>query len=147
MLSPVTVWAVELESGSGLEEVQGSLALENAALVFTPREGHGSERRYPFAEVARARRLRGSPVLLIVHEPARPARRTAFYFVQPPPLAPPDESRKAILGPLASSGSPRKVRRRNASYLGLSNRQKKQLLREWERAVQEALSAARRSEG
>jgi hypothetical protein len=146
MPSPVTVWAVELESGSGLEEVQGSLALETAALVFTPRDGHGSERRYPLAEVARARRLRGSPVLLIVHEPARGARRTAFYFVQPPPLAPPDESRKAILGPLAS-GSPRKVRRRNASYLGLSNRQKKQVLREWERAVQEALSAARRSEG
>jgi hypothetical protein len=126
--------------------VKGSLALETAALVFTPGDGHAAERRYPLAEVSRARRLRGSPVLLIVHEPARPARRTAFYFVQPPPLAPPDESRKAILGPLAS-GSPRKVRRRNASYLGVSNRQMKQVLREWERAVQEALTAARRSEG
>jgi hypothetical protein len=140
MPSPVTVWAVELEPGSRLEEVQGSLALETEALVFTPRDG--SERRYPLAEVARARRLRGSPVLLIVHEPTRGQRRTAFYFVQPPPLVPPDESRKAVLGPLAG-GSSRKVRRRNASYLGLSNRQKKQVLREWERAVRAALTTER----
>jgi len=144
MPSPVIVWAVELEPGSSLEEVQGSLTLETEALVFTPREGHGSERRYQLAEVARARRLRGSPVLLIVHEPSREPRRTAFYFVQPPPLVPPDESRKAVLGPLAG-GSPRKVRRRNASYLGFSNRQKKQVLREWERAVQAALAGERRT--
>lgn len=144
MPSPVTVWAVELQPGSRLEEVQGSLALETEALVFTPRDGHGPERRYPLAEIARARRLRGSPVLLIVHEPSRGPRRTAFYFVQPPPLVPPDESRKAVLGPLAG-GSSRKVRRRNASYLGLSNRQKKQVLREWEGAVQAALSAERRT--
>ena len=144
MPSPVTVWTVELEPGSSLKEVQGSLALETEALVFTPREGHGSERRYPLAEIARARRLRGSPVLLIVHDPSLGPRRTAFYFVQPPPLVPPDESRKAVLGPLAG-GSPRKVRRRNASYLGISNRQKKQVLREWERAVQEALTAERRT--
>ena len=142
MPSPVTVWAVELQPGSRLDEVQGSLALETEALVFTPREGHGSERRYPLAEVARARRLRGSPVLLIVHEPTRGPRRTAFYFVQPPPLVPPAESRKAVLGPLVG-GSPRKVRRRNASYLGISNREKKQVLREWERAVQEALTTVR----
>ncbi|MEX2203741.1 MAG: hypothetical protein WD965_06595 [Actinomycetota bacterium] len=138
MPSPVTVWAVELEPGSRMEEVQGSLALGTEALVFTPREGHGPERRYPLAEVARAKRLRGSPVLLIVHEPSRGPRRTAFYFVQPPPLAPPDESRKAVLGPLAG-GSPRKIRRRNVSYLGFSNREKKQVLREWEQAVQAAM--------
>ena len=124
--------------------MQGSLALETDALVFTPREGHGSERRYPLAGIAQARRLRGSPVLLIVHDPSLGPRRTAFYFVQPPPLVPPDESRKAVLGPLAG-GSPRKVRRRNASYLGISNRQKKQVLREWARAVQEALTAERRT--
>lgn len=144
MPSPVTVWAVELEPGSRLEEVQGSLALETEALVFTPRDGRGPERRYPLAEIARTRRLRGSPVLLIVHEPTRGPRRTAFYFVQPPPLVPPDESRKAVLGPLAG-GSSRKVRRRNASYLGLANRQKKQVLREWERAVQLALTTERRT--
>lgn len=139
MPSPVTVWAVELEPGSRLEEVQGSLALETEALVFTPRDRRGSERRYPLAEVARVRRLRGSPVLLIVHESTtRGPRRTAFYFVQPPPLVPPDESRKAVLGPLAG-GSSRKVRRRNASYLGFSNREKKQVLREWEQAVQAAM--------
>jgi hypothetical protein len=144
MPSPVTVWAVELQPGSSLEEVQGSLALETEALVFTPRDGHGPERRYPLAEIARARRLRGSPVLMIVHAPAREQRRTAFYFVQPPPLVPTAESRKAVLGPLAG-GSPRKVRRRNASYLGLSNREKKQDLHEWERAVQEALTTVRRA--
>jgi len=142
MPSPVTVWAVELEPGSRLEEVQGSLALETDALVFTPRDG--PERRYPLAEIARARRLRGSPVLLIVHEPTRASRRTAFYFVQPPPLVPPGESRRAVLGPLAG-GSSRKVRRRNASYLGLSNREKKQVLLEWERAVQAALTTERGS--
>lgn len=145
MPSPITVWAVELEPGSRLDEVQGSLALEAEALVFTPRDGHGSERRYPLAEVARARRLRGSPVLLIVHEPTRGPRRTAFYFVQPPPLVPTNESRKAVLGPLAG-GSPRKVRRRNASYLGLSNREKKQVLREWEQAVRAALKKERPTE-
>lgn len=146
MPEPVTVWAVELASGSRPEEVRGSLALEPEALVFTPRGEQRSERRYPLAEIERARRLRGSPVLLILHRSAGRSRRTAFYFVQPPPLEPREESRRTMFGTFAG-GSSRKVRRRNASYLGLWNREKKQLLHDWERAVRAALETARGTAG
>jgi hypothetical protein len=70
-------------------------------------------------------------------------RRTAFYFVQPPPLS-------AIIGTkverpsgLAAFRNPkRKARRDNVGYLGLTNREKKALLTEWVGAVRAATGAA-----
>lgn len=137
----VTVWAVELGSRSTLEEVQGSLDLEAEALVFRPRNG-ASERRYVLREISRVRRLRGSPVLLIVWAGPDGQRRTAFYFVPPPPLERGDETPRPTLGGLGRS-TKRKVRRQNASYLGMVNRQKKALIRDWEHRVATAVAAAR----
>jgi hypothetical protein len=143
--SSVTVWAVDLVPGSTLEEVRGSLALADDALVFTPHDEHQPERRYGLTDVARARRLRGSPVLSIVCETPQGSKRVAFYFVQPPPLERPDETGRQGLGPLGRP-TKRKVRRQNVSYLGLANREKREVLREWERRVRAAVEAARGSD-
>ena len=143
MPATVTVWTVELGPDSPLREVKGSLALAGGELVFTPRDGRSGERRYALRDVAQTRRLRGSPVLMIVRETPEGPRRTAFYFVQPPPLERPDLPERPTIGGIGRN-TQRKVRRQNASYLGLWNREKKALLREWERQVKTAVAAARR---
>jgi hypothetical protein len=138
----VTVWAVELTPGSSLEEVKGSLALASDGLLFTPREETRPPRRIPLDEIAQARRLRGSPVLMIVRRTTEGPQRTAFYFVQPPPLERADELPRPSLGfGMRGGGGKRKVRRQNVSYLGLWNKEKKAVLREWERQVKAALAA------
>jgi hypothetical protein len=141
--APTTVWAVDLGRGASLEEVKGSLSLSSDALIFTPRDEARPERRFPLAEITRIRRLRGSPVLLVI----RPGdggdpQRTAFYFVQPPPLErPQDETRMTPLG--LGRNTKRKVRRQNVNYLGLWNKEKKTLLVEWERQLRGAITASR----
>lgn len=141
MPAPVTVWNVELVPDQPLEEVKGRLSLASDALVFAPSDGPG-ERRYPLREVVQARRLRGSPVLMILRGTDQGRRRTAFYFVQPPPLQRPEQPPRTSFGGIGRS-SKRKVRRQNVSYLGVWNREKKALLREWERQVKTAAAAAR----
>jgi hypothetical protein len=141
MPASVTVWAVDLEPGSSLEDVKGSLVLASDALVFGPRDEQRPERRYPLRDVVQARRLRGSPVLMIVRETSEGPKRTAFYFVQPPPLEVPDVPTQPGIG--GRGPSKRRVRRQNVSYLGMWNREKKALLREWERQVKTAVAAAR----
>ena len=140
--APVTVWAVDVGPASPLEEIKGSLSLTSDALVFTPRDEARPERRIALAEIAKARRLRGSPVLIVVRgtvgEPAadRVLLRPAATAGATGHAGPPDAVR----------GGPeheRKVRRQNVSYLGLWNKEKKALLREWERQVRRAVSAAR----
>lgn len=141
MLEPVRVWAVELGLGPVLER-EGTLSLGTEALRFEPSE-RGSAIALPLAEIERVRRLRGSPVLMVVSRRGGERRRTAFYFVPPPPLpsaAPEQEPRLAI--PMLRSPR-RKARRRNVSYLGLMNREKKELIVAWERAVREAVRAMR----
>jgi hypothetical protein len=141
----ITVWMVDLGPASGLEEVQGSLALASDALVFTPRS-EGPERRFTLREVVQARRLRGSPILMIATGSAAGSTRTAFYFVQPPPLERSEDPGR--LGPFgAVRSSRRRVRRQNATYLGSWNREKKGLVREWEREVRAAAEAARGPRG
>jgi hypothetical protein len=140
--APVSVWTVELGSDSSLEDVRGSLALASEALVFTPRDEQLPERRYPLREVARIRRLRGSPVLLVVRETSEGSRRTAFYFVQPPAMTRPEAPPRPTMGPFVRNAK-RKIRRENVSYLGMWNREKKAVLREWERQVKTAVAATR----
>ncbi|MGZ8593455.1 MAG: hypothetical protein ACXWXQ_06225 [Actinomycetota bacterium] len=141
MPASVTVWCVEIGADALPEDVKGSLALTSDALVFTPRADR-PERRYPLREIAQARRLRGSPVLMVARETPEGLRRTAFYFVQPPPLDRPDiPARPSPMG--LGRNTTRKARRQNVSYLGMWNREKKALLREWERQVKRAVAAAR----
>ena len=143
MPAPITVWAVDLGRGSSLEEVKGSLSLSSDALIFTPRDETRPERRFGLAEITKIRRLRGSPVLVVLRQgEGREPLRTAFYFVQPPPLERPnDDTRPTPLG--IGRNTKRKVRRQNVNYLGLWNKEKKAVLVEWERQLRGAVSAAR----
>jgi hypothetical protein len=140
MTASVTVWIVPLGRGASMEGVKGSLTIGQDSLEFTPKDDPLGVKRWSLAEVTRARRLRGSPVLLV--ELGRGAERLAFYFVQPPPLRPPEESLRPSLG---GFGRPtkRRVRRRNVTYLGMANRDMRELLHEWETKIRAAVDAAK----
>jgi hypothetical protein len=142
MPEPMTVWAVEMHLGP--LEREGTLSLEPDALRFSPASS-GREIRIPLADVAKARRLRGSPVLLIVHRTGGQTFRTAFYFVQPPPLAPllGKEQHAPERLSLFPRNTRRRARRQNVGYLSFSNRAKKEEVREWELALREALGTGR----
>ena len=137
----VTVWAVELGKDVQPDEIKGILELGTDVLLFTPIDEARPALRILLTDVARVRRLRGSPVLMLERTTAAGSRRTAFYFAQPPPL-------NALLGtsPERPSGlsafrSPRrKARRDNVGYLGLMNREKKAAVSEWVRAVKDAIA-------
>ena len=138
------VWAVDLGEGSSLEELQGELSLERDRLRFTS-SGTESDGGLDISlrDVVKARRLRGSPVLLVVHQRQGMLVRTAFYFVQPPSLTAFREG-QADRATLATLRNPRrKARRQNVGYLGVMNRTKKAQVAEWERAVRAAKGAAR----
>jgi hypothetical protein len=142
----VTVWAVELGRGASLQEHKGTLSVSEDAVVFAPRKEEASALRIPFGDVAKVKRLRGSPVLLLEHGHSGRPSQTAFYFVQPPPIEPPEGS--ATLRPTPFSfgrSSKRRVRRQNVSYLGAWNREKKAQLREWEQQIRERVALARGS--
>jgi hypothetical protein len=139
----VTVWAVELGKDVQPDETKGTLELAGQALLFTPNDDACPAVRLPVSEIVKVRRLRGSPVLMVERTTASGPRRTAFYFVQPPPLS-------AILGTtverpsgLAAFRNPkRKARRDNVGYLGTTNREKKAAINEWVRAVRTAAARA-----
>jgi hypothetical protein len=139
MPEAVTVWMVELSPGLA-QERRGILSLQPDAIVFEATDG-SEDLRIPLANVRRARRLRGSPVLLVAHDAGGRAARTAFYFVQPPPLEDfrreGEPERPAPLGFRKSSR--RRARRQNIGYLGMWNRQLKVDIEEWERAIRDAV--------
>jgi hypothetical protein len=143
MPGSVTVWVVPLGRGSSMEGEKGALAIVDECLQFTPADDPVAVRRWSLADVTRARRLRGSPVLLVETETAHGAERVAFYFVQPPPLRPSDD--EPLRPSLGGFGRPtkRRVRRRNVTYLGMANRDLRDLLREWEVRVRAAADAAK----
>jgi hypothetical protein len=114
----------------------GDEALEFAAVDT------GGDAAIGFTSIRRARRIRGSPVLMVdwVEGPAK--RRTAFYFSQPPPLAPTPSSPSAIprgpLGPFSrTTPTKRQVTRMNLGYLRSTSVTNRETVREWERAVSE----------
>jgi len=146
MLQNIRVWAVELGQGAQPTEREGRLSLEGDALRFEPtREGQATL-ALRFADVTKVRRLRGSPVLMVVCRRGEREVRTAFYFVQPPPLTAFTEDRTDTHMSLPTLRNPkRKARRDNVGYLGLMNREKKDALKAWELAVRAAVAAARRA--
>ena len=137
MLDRTTVWMVHLGDGDP-SDVEGAISLEDDALVFEPRD-KPVELRFPYARIVRVRRLRGSPVLLLEWTEDRVRRRTAFYFIQPPPLEPPDPSTLPAsrsgrpLGPIGErrAASKRHHRRANASYLTVSASRMKPEVKAW----------------
>ncbi len=140
----VTVWAVELGRGASPQEYKGTLSMSDDALLFAPSKAEAPALRIPFGDVAKVKRLHGSPVLFVEHGRGSRPTQTAFYFVQPPPIEPPAGSATLRPTPLSFGGnSKRRVRRQNVSYLGVRSREKKAQLREWEQEVRERAAAAR----
>ena len=156
MPQTVTVWAVELGRDSDLKEHKGVLSLDALVLRFAPTKEAGTEVEFPLREIRQVKRLRGSPVLLIVRSADGVVRRTAFYFVQPPPL--PTEhgyggaaDARGLVSPgsflrLAIRNQKRRARKQNVGYLGIMNKEKKAEIAEWDRAVRQAVAAVRGSQ-
>ena len=137
------MWAVDLVEGVSAKERAGTLSLDDEGLRFQPSNESEASLAIPLRRIDKVKRLRGSPVLVVgFRREARPWR-TAFYFVQPPPLAALTGQREDANVLAALRNPRRKARRENVGYLGLSNRAKKQEVIAWERAVRMAIAAAR----
>lgn len=138
------VWAVELTSNDPSRETEGWLSLDARELRFEPSVEGAPVLELPLARIVKAKRLRGSPVLMVLCRLPDHDLRTAFYFVQPPPLVAFTDPRSETRIPMPTLRNPkRKARRDNVGYLGFTNRGKKSEIVAWERAVREAVSAAR----
>jgi hypothetical protein len=119
-----TVWMVHLRTGLEPIEVKGTIRLQDDGLEFEDART-AAVSRFPYAQTRRVRRLRASPVLMVEWTAGDERRRTAFYFVQPPPLHPAEDT----LPGAGSDGRPpspftmfrgsgkRKHTRTNAAYL------------------------------
>jgi hypothetical protein len=148
------VWMVPLGRGS-VDDIAGDLELSHEAIIFTPRN-EGPPVHIPFGAVAKVKRVKGSPVLMVVHDRDAMRVETAFYFVQPPSLShivkskgPPAPSRPEPallepprLRPFGLSGrkpSKRKSVRSNATYLTAQGTSRKEELQGWVDAIRERL--------
>jgi len=134
-----------------VHEYKGTIALGREGLVFTERKS-GDEYVIPLSSIRRAKRLRGSPVLMLRHGVAE-LLETAFYFAQPPPLRNRDEPRARdddatrIESPFATmlrstrggrSHRPARERRTNAQYLTSASQGLREQIDEWVHAIDEA---------
>jgi hypothetical protein len=88
---PVTVWMVHKETGR--QGVRGELILAGRTLIFRP-EVRGAKRNLdllgetvlPLADVRKAERARGTPVLEVWHGIEDLPAVVLFYFVKPPDI-------------------------------------------------------------
>lgn len=143
VIEPVTVWMVHLGTGSNPPEIRGTLALGEEGLEFVERRTGASE-RFEYGTIRRARRIRGSPVLLVDWRAQEVERKTAFYFSQPPPLAPAPGSAtlepRGPLGPFSrTTPTKRQVARMNLGYLRSTSVAHRNTVRTWARAVEERI--------
>ena len=139
MPEAATVWAVDLVHEPKRDR-QGTLSLQPGHLVFEPRAG-SAPIRIPLGSIRKIRRLRGSPVLLVIHAGVPKDAQTAFYFVQPPPLEPVVGQGERPTPFSFGRASRRRRRRENVQYLGMSNASRRAQIDEWVREVKAALRA------
>ena len=144
VIEPATVWMVHLGTGPNPPEIRGTLTLGAEGLEFVDRRTGASE-RLDYGTIRRARRIRGSPVLLVDWRARDVERKTAFYFSQPPPLAPvpgsaPLEQPRGPLGALSrTTPTKRQVARMNLGYLRSTSVAHRNTVRAWVRAVEERI--------
>ena len=123
-------------------EVRGILTLGEEGLEFVERKT-GADVRFEYGAIRRAKRIRGSPVLMLDWRKENKDRKTAFYFSQPPPLepmprSPTIEPPRGPLGPFTrATPSKRQVARMNLGYLRSTSAAKKEAVRAWAEAVTE----------
>ena len=123
------------------------MSMEDDAVVFTPASGSVPV-RFALTSVRRAKRLIGSPVLRLDWNDNGTASHTAFYFVEPPPLRPPDPTSRSVregvpgpLGPLMPMRRSRHFQMRdNVKYLQTSGVGTKELIAAWAAEIGERLS-------
>jgi hypothetical protein len=143
------VWMVELERGNPGER-KGMLFLEDDAVRFED-ERSGVVTRVALTTIRRARRNRGSPILLIDHDHDGATRKLAFYFSQPPPLAPPEPGAAPPPGmglssrPVGAFGAMRRTSKRrhmrsNIGYLTTSNATKREVIEGWVAEIREGIA-------
>lgn len=121
-------------------EVRGTLTLGERGLEFVERKT-GADVRFEYGTIRRAKRIRGSPVLMIDWRKGGEDRKTAFYFSQPPPLEPMPRSPtleppRGPLGPFTrATPSKRQVARMNLGYLRSTSASNRVVVRAWAEAV------------
>jgi hypothetical protein len=142
VVEPTEVWMVHLGSQKKPLEVRGTLTLGDEGLEFVERKT-GADVRFEYGSIRRAKRIRGSPVLMLDWRKENEDRKTAFYFSQPPPLEPTPRSPtieppRGPLGPFTrATPSKRQVARMNLGYLRSTSATKKGSVRAWAEAVTE----------
>ncbi len=141
MPASTTVWMVHLGSGDP-RDVKGSLSIAEDAVAFETEETTVS---IPWTVIRRAKRLRGSPVLMVEWSEDGQARRTAFYFTKPPPLEPDDplEDPMATRGAFAAMRRPSKRRhqRQNIRYLQTVGIDRKSQIQGWADEITRRISS------
>ena len=125
VIEPVTAWGVRI--GVSDKDAKGRLSLDETELVFDLATEEGTL-RIPLENITKAKRIRGSPVLVVDSVEGEKPVRFAFFFVKPPPLRRESQERKS------------RVRRKAVTYLQTTNTSRKELVKEWETAVQEAVA-------
>ena len=146
VVEPVEVWMVHLGAGSKPREIRGTLTLGDRSLEFVERKT-GVDVRFDYDSIRRAKRIKGSPVLLVDWRKDGADRKTAFYFSQPPPLEPvprsPTIDPRGPLGPFTrATPSKRQVARMNLGYMRSSSATTKHTVRAWAEAVTERAGRA-----
>ena len=148
VVEPVIVWMVHLALRKGTKpaEVRGTLTLGEDGLEFIEAKT-GADVRFDYASIRRAKRLRGSPVLMVDWREDGEPRKTAFYFSQPPPLEPVSRSTTIVPGGLLGTykrGTPskRQVTRMNLGYIRSTAVANKQVVTAWAEAVSERVRNA-----
>jgi hypothetical protein len=142
VVEPTEVWMVHLGAGRKQLEVRGTLTLGESGLEFVEKKT-GADVRFGYGSIRRAKRIRGSPVLMVDWRKNGEDRKTAFYFSQPPPLepmprSPTIEPPRGPLGPFTRAiPSKRQVARMNLGYLRSTSVASKGVLRAWADAVTE----------
>ena len=140
MLEDAIVWMVRLDRGQVDDDIKGTLVLGDDAVVFTDSRS-SAQTRFPLAGLRKPKRVRGSPILMLVDQTATGLRRTAFYFSQPPPMHPPEPGTTSL--PTGQSArqvgafgafrrtSKRRHMRTNIGYLTTMNASHKPMIDAW----------------
>jgi hypothetical protein len=139
MVDEAVVWMVPLVKG-GAEEHRGTLRFEDGSVVFTDRRATDRV-AIPVGDIKKAKRVRGSPILLLTLGDGASRREVAFYFAPPPPLKPTKPIRPKVSpfgGVRDADRTTKKVMRTNVSYLHQANANLKAEIEGWLRAIREA---------
>ena|SRR5438093_8282800 len=148
-MEPTQVWMVALD-GPDKHELEGTLTEDGEGLVFT-QESSSSIVRLAYSEVAKVRRVMGSPVFIVRWGPDR--HDTAFYLTKPPPLGALggrserlDTSLPSMSNRLGGTGKWRR-RRENVRYLSATSTNVREIRDAWVTRIRARVKAASGSEG